>query len=789
MITIGDKQFRNLEEQVKKNMDDIQYILEEEGVLNEFGIKIVGQITDSGDLPDPDTYEGEYGDAYAVGTDAPYTIYIYTRANGTHPNDYWFNIGQFPAPSTVPGPTGQQGPKGDTGERGSIWKNGTGAPTTSDNLPDDKYLNTTNGDVYNYNGSTWQLVGNIRGPQGIQGQQGATGPQGQQGIQGQKGEKGDPGPAFVIAGTVASTGQLPDPSTIADNIAYLVGSDNDYDLYVQLQDTQTWQNVGKVEGVQGPPGPQGEQGPMPALANIRGYKNYVAMSQLGIENIFYNESVSLGMYSYTTYDGVAIGQNSYGAGSIAIGQSSKSDYSGISIGKNTNSSGSISIGSNSSSKYSSVSLGFNSSAMSGNSIAIGNGATVAEYCENSIQLGPGSTSEPNLLQVTSYPLMNLVTGKIYDDRLPYGSSVVLTSERGTDPNIAMSQLGIENIFFGTTIKLGNNSSIVPGYNDSISIGDNANSAYRGSVAIGPNTKSSSVAIGYSAKCIQMDGTAIGFNANCSSVGAAIGYNSYSGNGGVSIGPSTYSFGTNSIAIGYEANANNSIQLGRGTANRGDFQVINYPLLNLSNGKIYEDRLPDTTIPVANSTTLGGVMPVNKTDDMTQEVGVDSTGKLYTAPGSGGDLSDYATIEQLNQKQDTLVSGTNIKTINGESVLGSGDLTISGGGIVEDFVKISSGSQTFTGGSPSQISLNGAWGNWSVISLTIENYNTSNIASSWGSSVMLARDFAGHPTFTYKDASGNTAECLVTIVSASNNVVVYPTGGDMTVTQISYIGMK
>ena len=41
MITIGDKQYRNLEEQVKKNKDDIQYILEEEGVLNEFGIKVV----------------------------------------------------------------------------------------------------------------------------------------------------------------------------------------------------------------------------------------------------------------------------------------------------------------------------------------------------------------------------------------------------------------------------------------------------------------------------------------------------------------------------------------------------------------------------------------------------------------------------------------------------------------------------------------------------------------------------------------------------------------------------
>ena len=38
----------------------------------------------------------------------------------------------------------------------------------------------------------------------------------------------------------------------------------------------------------------------------------------------------------------------------------------------------------------------------------------------------------------------------------------------------------------------------------------------------------------------------------------------------------------------------------------------------------------------------------------------------------------ATQTALNAKQNTLVSGTNIKTINGNSILGSGDLTISGG---------------------------------------------------------------------------------------------------------------
>ena len=47
-----------------------------------------------------------------------------------------------------------------------------------------------------------------------------------------------------------------------------------------------------------------------------------------------------------------------------------------------------------------------------------------------------------------------------------------------------------------------------------------------------------------------------------------------------------------------------------------------------------------------------------------------------------DLSVYAYSYALNEKQDTLVSGTNIKTINNESILGSGNITIEGGGSEE-----------------------------------------------------------------------------------------------------------
>ena len=126
MLKFGNKEFRNLQEQVAKNMKDIQFILAEEGVLNEFGIKVVGQEDSAGDMPTVADYKENnpdwaYGDAYAIGEEAPYELYILTRANGTHPDDYWFDIGEFPVPGPEgpEGPEGPQGPQGETGNPGA----------------------------------------------------------------------------------------------------------------------------------------------------------------------------------------------------------------------------------------------------------------------------------------------------------------------------------------------------------------------------------------------------------------------------------------------------------------------------------------------------------------------------------------------------------------------------------------------------------------------------------------------------------------------------------------------
>ena len=122
MLKFGNKEFRNLQEQVLKNMRDLANLKASGLVLDEFGIKVVGQESSVANMPTVADYkltnpDWAYGDAYAIGTEAPYTLYILTREDANHTDDYWFNIGRFPEP-------GPQGPKGDTGDTGPQGQTG-----------------------------------------------------------------------------------------------------------------------------------------------------------------------------------------------------------------------------------------------------------------------------------------------------------------------------------------------------------------------------------------------------------------------------------------------------------------------------------------------------------------------------------------------------------------------------------------------------------------------------------------------------------------------------------------
>lgn len=243
MLNFGNKEFRNLQEQVLKNMRDIQDIEEGATVLADFGIKVVGQVESAEDLPDVATYEGEYGDAYLVGTEAPYNYYIFTRAFEGQEEPSWFNLGQFP----VPGPQGATGAQGEQGPSGTI---SFGSATVSTLNPgQNATVSLTN--VGSASNAVYNIAFGI--PQGAQGIQGATGPQGPQGprgLQGEKGEKGEQGGLIDIVGIVATADLLPAPATLQKlDAAYLVGSSPDYELYIQVGETPStalWTNLGAI---------------------------------------------------------------------------------------------------------------------------------------------------------------------------------------------------------------------------------------------------------------------------------------------------------------------------------------------------------------------------------------------------------------------------------------------------------------------------------------------------------------------------------------------------------------
>ncbi len=81
--------------------------------------------------------------------------------------------------------------------------------------------------------------------------------------------------------------------------------------------------------------------------------------------------------------------------------------------------------------------------------------------------------------------------------------------------------------------------------------------------------------------------------------------------------------------------------------------------------------------------LTPLLPSNALSELT------ALGLQAAARSNLGVYSIVQTDALLDAKQDTLVSGTNIKTVNSQSLLGSGDITISGGGGSGDVVGPSS----------------------------------------------------------------------------------------------------
>ena len=136
-----NKIYRNLQQQVKENMENIAELQE----MKLVGLDVKGIVSDYSNLP----ASAEQGQIYAVGSASPFELYVYN-------NSSWVDFGQFPKA----GPQGEQGPQGEPGRQGPRGLTGEQGP---------------------------------RGYTGAPGAPGPEGPQGPMGPQGPKGDKGDPG--------------------------------------------------------------------------------------------------------------------------------------------------------------------------------------------------------------------------------------------------------------------------------------------------------------------------------------------------------------------------------------------------------------------------------------------------------------------------------------------------------------------------------------------------------------------------------------------------------------------
>ena len=192
-----NKIYRNLQQQVKENMENIAELQE----MKLVGLDVKGIVSDYSNLPASATQ----GQIYAVGTSSPYELYVYNNSN-------WVDFGEFPKA----GPKGDQGPQGEPGRQGPRGLTGEQGPRGYTGAPGTPGQSGTQGEPGPKGDKGDTGPAGERGPQGEQGIQGPIGPEGPIGPQGPQGEKGDPGEQGPI-GPQGPKGDIGEPASIKVN--------------------------------------------------------------------------------------------------------------------------------------------------------------------------------------------------------------------------------------------------------------------------------------------------------------------------------------------------------------------------------------------------------------------------------------------------------------------------------------------------------------------------------------------------------------------------------------------
>lgn len=217
---------------------------------------------DLGDIRGPQGETGPTGPQGNPGEDgkSAYEIWLEQEGNeGKSEEEFLASLKGPKGDQGIQGEPGEQGPPGEKGEDGkSVTIKGSadseGKLPQSGNEEGDGYI--VNGDLYVWDGTKWNNVGEIQGPKG------------DQGIQGEKGETGTRGSEWyqgtAITGTSASAATFP-TSGVEDalvNDGYLNTSTGATYRCTKAGDASTaeWVYTGSLKGIKGDAGEKGEQG-------------------------------------------------------------------------------------------------------------------------------------------------------------------------------------------------------------------------------------------------------------------------------------------------------------------------------------------------------------------------------------------------------------------------------------------------------------------------------------------------------------------------------------------------
>jgi len=197
-----------------------------------------------------------------------------------HKNGSWTLTCNLRGQTGSSGPTGTIGPQG---RNGSQVSSGTDVPSALTCSQGDLHIDTSNGNVCQYDNGVWTLTGNLRGPYGPAGPAGPSGPAGspgapgQQGSQGSQGPQGSTGPQGRTGSQVSSGTDMPSALTSSQGDLHVDTSNGNVYQY----DNGVWTLTGNLRG---PAGQQGSQGPTGPISGGSAGGSYVIFTTSGLSS-------------------------------------------------------------------------------------------------------------------------------------------------------------------------------------------------------------------------------------------------------------------------------------------------------------------------------------------------------------------------------------------------------------------------------------------------------------------------------------------------------------------------